>query len=1037
MSDSYEVFSLAVQLGKRLSEQATETTLGVRFPEILDKGEKKFLHDLYSGAAGAGIALLDLYNVSGDTAYSRMVQEVSYDLIESTPNKPPVHPGLYAGYAGVGLFHLYTARALNDDISLKAALRISDMLAVSPFHGTDIIAGAAGTGIFFLSLYYATQDERFLDYARSAVQYLGESAVQEDNSLCWAPLIPEWGKDSDRDIPHTGLAHGVAGICLFLIEMTYAVQDNLSRNLLQGALKWLDARMVDGANGYGWPVSATDSRLRYHWCHGTTGIAHTYLSLFRETGDRRALKIAVEAGKTSLNLLNQHRNKEDSCHCHGFSGIIELFLDLAEHDDSEDWCRIASGFQPIIVDRISEWYIASNSEAKRTGLALGTAGIVRLLLRMSGKSTLPILHPLKEALDISDSDKTGEVFFSDGGPEPIDARTCHSSENALLESSGNELLPRVAARLTDDNHIVILCPPDKAHDADFFERFTAHSKSEIFFDALKKVKKMSSEIEHKYEDIISPGVLNNQFHGTLFREIAGMCMQDLNRGRDATSIADILTEQYTAMLALLFRRLSSDLRGPLSNELKGRLKKMEILSSDPHRSGQKVIALQFDNGNEVIYKSRSVALERYLVGASRHGEKPSLAELLNKLLNPTIPVAGLPTQRVIQGGQHYGYVERIKTDLVSIKHFAQHKIKQFRNLKDYPAMRANVLKKSEENSFWYSAGLLAGYAVGLGLTDLNSENLVCGSSVSTPRRVLHPVDIELAFHEVDCLRDTALVDLTHIEEPGMYARGVHQHVGFEQELRLCGSATEAWLLEVTRNGLRLVPGTQATGAPELSHFVRNSDGSFGYGCNLCWMLKGMIDLWETMREHVSEISEYLKENLSGSSVRILAKPTKLYNLMLRKYRCGAYPVAGAAWSADYEMSHDFTEEEIRQLRSCDIPYFFRYLGEENSTLSRIRWFDSQPEGDGSVVKLENIYHVYNPFWRIVERQTELKVLARSLADAAAFAAPEGSFDIRHDELGIRVFRTDDEPNIWIVALLTYCRLTCRVEGEGGVSIWAE
>ena len=73
----------------------------------------------------------------------------------------------------------------------------------------------------------------------------------------------------------------------------------------------------------------------------------------------------------------------------------------------------------------------------------------------------------------------------------------------------------------------------------------------------------------------------------------------------------------------------------------------------------------------------------------------------------------------------------------------------------------------------------------------------------------------------------------------------------------------------------------------------------------------------------------------------------------------------------------------------------------------------------------------------MERQTRLDVLVRSLADAIAFVAPPGVFDAREERLGLRVFRPEEGAKIWFVALLQDGRVTCRIEGEGGVTMWKD
>ena len=112
---------------------------------------------------------------------------------------------------------------------------------------------------------------------------------------------------------------------------------------------------------------------------------------------------------------------------------------------------------------------------------------------------------------------------------------------------------------------------------------------------------------------------------------------------------------------------------------------------------------------------------------------------------------------------------------------------------EYP-IRATVLKEKEQGAFWYTGGLVAGFAMGLGLADLHSENLICGSTKDSPKPGFHLIDIEMAFYEYDCLRDSLLVDLTAVEEPERFARGFHKHTGFDHEVKICGSAGEPWVI---------------------------------------------------------------------------------------------------------------------------------------------------------------------------------------------------------------------------------------------------
>jgi lantibiotic modifying enzyme len=1027
----HEALTLAAQCGETLKRAAVHTTLGIRFPETGPEGNKFYHSDLYRGAAGIGLALLDLYRATGDKEASGLSREISYDLIESTPPPIPLNPGLYDGHAGIGLFHLAVAETLDDPVPLNAACSIARRISDGEFRGTDILSGAAGTGIFFLHLYNATSDRRYLDYAKATVRYLESSAESHDDSICWAPLIPEWGDNPDRYVPHTGLAHGVAGIAIFLAEMAYEFRDDLSRQLLKGALRWLNGQISRDEDGFSWPVSLTDKKRRYHWCHGSAGIAHTYITLYRKTGREDYLNIARHAVRFSINVLRYSADMEAPYHCHGIAGILESLFDISKLTHGSITGENTARYIQRIMSISGGAGAVPDLPAKQPGLALGTAGILRLLLRIAGKPNIQIIDPARSTFAFKPAHRSGIAIFKK------QEHAEHDNLDFLWHDASEELLPRLAEELPDRDLNIIVGPPDRRREHYFFDAFSRLPGNRLFFETLENIRKLSVHLETEYGHIISPGVLNNRFHGPFMREIAGISMCHRNNNHKALHIIKLLTEQYTDMLKLLFRRLSNDIGGRLSRYTEGLIVKMTVISSDPHNNGQRVILIEFEKGRKFVYKSRSMLTEYFLVGSSDAGNHQSVAELLNKWLKPSIKGARLPTHLVIPAGDDYGYAEFIESRLSQAIDLLDQPTGGSDRLRKAASVEATCLRESEEKRFWYSAGLLAGFAMGMGLSDLNQENIVCGTSSSCPDLLLHPVDLEVVFHESDCLRDTMLVDLTAQEQPHLHALGLHRHTGLARELMLCGSSEEQWIMKSVQEGLALIPGMHTSGTLNQKHLVLNHDGSIGYGPYVCQFTRGMIDIWETMGRHGSEIKDYLKDKFTGVPHRVLAKPTALYSRWLRKYRAGFYPVSGASWGADNAIPIEFTSEELHQLRSGDIPYFFEYLGPAENGKSGLRYFPDGPEESSEARSVGNIYRVPENFWDIVDRQTTVEVLARSLADAVSFSAPAGSFDLRDDEAGVRVFREDDNSSIWVVAVLSDRRLTCRVEGEGGVSVWED
>src|SRR5687767_858702 len=98
-------FRLALCGGEEILRSQTETTMGIRFPAEPHEGttQVRYEYKLYDGAAGAGIALLDLYHATKDARYADLSEAIAHGLFESTPEFGPLSEGLYSGFGGVAL----------------------------------------------------------------------------------------------------------------------------------------------------------------------------------------------------------------------------------------------------------------------------------------------------------------------------------------------------------------------------------------------------------------------------------------------------------------------------------------------------------------------------------------------------------------------------------------------------------------------------------------------------------------------------------------------------------------------------------------------------------------------------------------------------------------------------------------------------------------------------------------------------------------------------------------------------------------------
>ena len=80
--------------------------------------------------------------------------------------------------------------------------------------------GAAGVGEFFLGLYTATGDRRYLAFARRVAFYLLTRAETDENGAKWTQA--ERRIEPEKSIAQTGLMQGAAGVGLFLVHVDEA-----------------------------------------------------------------------------------------------------------------------------------------------------------------------------------------------------------------------------------------------------------------------------------------------------------------------------------------------------------------------------------------------------------------------------------------------------------------------------------------------------------------------------------------------------------------------------------------------------------------------------------------------------------------------------------------------------------------------------------------------------------------------------------------------------------------------------------------------
>ena len=374
------------------------TAEGLSWPAVPGEPESVALN-LYSGTPGVVLFFLQAYYSTGKEAYLHEAREGADFLMTGIAGVNGT--GLYEGLSGVAFALEETYRASGDDKyrrGFSACLsRVKDA-AVETGAGidwgstTDIISGAAGTGLFLVYSYHETKDRTWLDLAARAGARLVELGRPENGGLKWA---------MDPDFPRLmpNFSHGTAGIAYFLAAL---YKETRTREYLDAALA--GARyLISVAKTEGDTClvfhDEPDGRDLYYlgWCHGPVGTARLFYLLYEVSGDESWLGWV----RKSANALLQSGIPEEETPgfwnnagiCCGLAGVGEFFLDLSGSLKDNAYLEFSKRVSARLLAKASvengkmSWVQAEHRTRPdylfaQTGYMQGAAGIGTFLLRL-------------------------------------------------------------------------------------------------------------------------------------------------------------------------------------------------------------------------------------------------------------------------------------------------------------------------------------------------------------------------------------------------------------------------------------------------------------------------------------------------------------------------------------------------------------------------------------------------------------------------------------------------------------------------------
>ena len=288
---------------------------------------------LASGSAGLAVCSGQLARTrcdprAADAALTRLEEAVG--VLATVP----LTSSLYSGFTGIAWAVELVGGLLgtegedrNGDIDEALRRLLQRYPEDAPY---DLIDGLTGLGVYALARWPRPGAAQCL---LGVVEQLARRARHDrDGVSWWTP--PSWrGPRRDWYRPggvDLGVAHGIAGVVPFLARVhRLGLAQQTVRPLLDGAVRWLLAHMVDTASGPTVPYFVADGAepgpARSAWCYGDPGVAAALLVAARDAGEPAWAAAATGLAVRAAARPPGQTGVVDAGLCHGSAGLAHLF----------------------------------------------------------------------------------------------------------------------------------------------------------------------------------------------------------------------------------------------------------------------------------------------------------------------------------------------------------------------------------------------------------------------------------------------------------------------------------------------------------------------------------------------------------------------------------------------------------------------------------------------------------------------------------------------------------------------------------------
>lgn len=346
--------------------------------DTLNDGSYEVYRDANKGVAGVIYMLgrLARFGYVNNEVSDRVQQIIPWLIVEDERKLP----GLHFGNAGIAVALVEAISGGLIQRNSKISAFIENALA-GRLDWPDITHGAAGQGIAVLYCSDYLQNKNLLKLAHRCADYL-INTQKKDGS--W--VMPH-GVDGMSGETLTGFAHGVSGMIYFLAEYDRRFDCKHARQAWKAGVNWLIDQAIPTKNGEALEWDYSDkNKIRWKWwCHGSPGIALTFLRLYEQTQE----SIFAEIASKSLRIHEADIIHSNLSQCHGLSGLGEIYLEASRVLGDIHWKERAEKIAKTLISLRREskrgdlTWLVEDPHAFTADLMVGSSSVVHFLLRFS------------------------------------------------------------------------------------------------------------------------------------------------------------------------------------------------------------------------------------------------------------------------------------------------------------------------------------------------------------------------------------------------------------------------------------------------------------------------------------------------------------------------------------------------------------------------------------------------------------------------------------------------------------------------------